>query len=143
MADPVMTRMTAAEFLELPETMHITQLIDGQVIVWRSQTLDTLSLIFARRSDGTVSIAPTDVYFDDFNVVQPDVLWISGANTRCIVVDGRHFKGAPDLIVEVLSPGTTRIDRKNKFDLYEKYGVHETFKSPLLGDIVVRPIFEG
>lgn len=66
------------------------------------------------------AIAPLDVYLDDFNFVQPDVL---------VVCDEKKIRdrifGAPDLVVEVLSPSTSVKDRREKKNLYEKFGVRE------------------
>ena len=66
-------------------------------------------------------IAPTDVVLDAYSVVQPDVF---------IVCDGgkiteHNIQGAPDLIVEVVSPGTEVKDRREKKRLYEQSGVKE------------------
>ena len=66
-------------------------------------------------------IAPTDVVLDAYSVVQPDVF---------IVCDGgkiteNNIQGAPDLIVEVVSPGTEVKDRREKKRLYEQSGVKE------------------
>jgi Uma2 family endonuclease len=65
-------------------------------------------------------IAPLDVYFDDYNFVQPDVF---------VVCDEKKIKnriyGAPDLVIEVLSPSTSLKDMREKKSLYEKFGVKE------------------
>lgn len=65
-------------------------------------------------------VAPLDVYLDDYNFVQPDVF---------VVCDERKIKdrvyGAPDLIIEVLSPSTSLKDKRKKKTLYEKFGVKE------------------
>jgi Uma2 family endonuclease len=66
-----------------------------------------------------------DVIFDDENTVQPDVFWISGANSLCKLGDDGYWYGAPDLVVEVLSPSTELRDRRDKFKLYQKFGVRE------------------
>ncbi len=67
-----------------------------------------------------VYVAPLDVYYDDYNFVQPDVM---------VVCDKKKIKdriyGAPDLIIEVLSPFTSLKDRKIKKGLYERFGVKE------------------
>ncbi len=76
-----------------------------------------------------VYIAPFDVRLADADepedeirtVVQPDLLVVCDPAK----LDDRGCKGAPDLIVEVLSPATTRKDLKEKFALYEKTGVRE------------------
>ncbi len=65
-------------------------------------------------------VAPLDVYFDDYNFVQPDVM---------VVCDQEKIKdrifGAPDLIIEILSPSTSLKDKREKKLLYEKFGVRE------------------
>lgn len=74
--------------------------------------------------------APFDVRFADkkkledkdiINVVQPDISVICDNNK----IDDRGCLGAPDLIVEILSPGTAKKDFNEKFSLYEKHKVKE------------------
>lgn len=131
MADVIRTGVTAAEFLALPETSQITELINGEIIVTPPTDAHQSivgAIYFALRSaypHGTYRIAPTGVHLDDQNVVEPDVFWISDANQGCRLIDGKYWQGAPDLVVEVLSPSTARIDRDAKFRLYEQYGVRE------------------
>jgi Uma2 family endonuclease len=73
---------------------------------------------------GLVNIAPIDVVLDEAAnlVVQPDVLFVS--KDRQSIVHNQVW-GAPDLAVEVLSPGTERHDRGEKIALYRRYGVRE------------------
>ena len=73
---------------------------------------------------GEWRVAPCDVYLDDLNVVQPDLFWVSPENQNCHLIDN-YWHGAPDLVIEILSPGTTRRDRDTKYSLYEKAGVRE------------------
>jgi Uma2 family endonuclease len=70
-----------------------------------------------------VFAAPFDVVFSDFDVVEPDLLYIS--RERASVLTERHVRGAPDLVVEILSPGTRRTDEITKRKLYERFGVQE------------------
>jgi len=75
---------------------------------------------------GAVSVAP-GVIFDSDNAVAPDVVWISSERlARVLDKDGKLHE-APDLAVEVLSPGTinTRRDRQAKLRLYSLRGVRE------------------
>jgi Uma2 family endonuclease len=74
---------------------------------------------------GKVAFAPVDVYLGVNNAVQPDVFFIANENAHCIKDDGVH--GAPDMIVEVLSPGNKNDDLIKKKHQYEKYGVKEYF----------------
>ncbi len=70
-------------------------------------------------------ISPLDIFFDGNNALQPDIVFISNENMN-IVKDGR-VKGAPDVIVEILSPGNKKHDTERKKPLYEKFGVKEYF----------------
>jgi len=123
-------RMTAAEFFELPETNQIIELINGELIVSPPPILDHQRLVFkfgklieSLMPDGEVFVAPVGVYLDEDNVPEPDVVWVS-AHSRCVLTKKR-IEGPPDLIVEVLSPGTERQDRKEKFEIYQRFGVRE------------------
>ncbi|MEW5768632.1 MAG: Uma2 family endonuclease, partial [bacterium] len=66
-------------------------------------------------------IAPTDVVFDEYNVVQPDVFVVCD---RAKITED-NIQGAPDLIVEVISPNTEVKDKREKKDIYERFGVRE------------------
>jgi Uma2 family endonuclease len=85
-----------------------------------------LHLLFAEfvrpRQLGKLVYAPADVVLADDNVVQPDLLFIANENVGII---RKQIYGAPDLVVEILSPSTLRHDRQNKLDLYARFGVKE------------------
>ena len=72
---------------------------------------------------GRLYPAPFDVLFTDFDVVQPDLLLICDNRKHIITPD--NVQGAPDLIVEVLSPSTSRMDWRDKRELYPLHGVRE------------------
>ena len=72
---------------------------------------------------GEVFIAPVDVVLSDFDVLVPDLLFISTA--RMHVLTQANVKGAPDLVVEVLSDGTRRYDETTKRKRYEHFEVQE------------------
>lgn len=76
----------------------------------------------ARASGGLALVAPLDVHLADHSVVQPDVLYISPAQRG---IAQRWVEGAPDLLIEVLSPGTFRRDRGDKLALYAQSGIRE------------------
>jgi Uma2 family endonuclease len=73
---------------------------------------------------GIVAVAPLDVILDAGRslIVQPDVVFVSKERTS-IIRD--QVWGAPDLVVEVLSPGTAAHDRTEKLGWYRQYGVRE------------------
>lgn len=72
---------------------------------------------------GELRIAPYDVYFDENNIFQPDIILIANENTPKIAERG--FFGAPNLIIEILSPSNARFDKEEKKPVYEKFGVKE------------------
>lgn len=72
---------------------------------------------------GTVYVAPFDVVLSDTDVVQPDVLFISRAREHMVTDD--NVRGAPDLVIEILSPSTADRDLGYKHDLYGRHGVLE------------------
>lgn len=77
----------------------------------------------AERDLGCCFIAPVDVLLSDIDVVQPDVLYI--AKARQGIVTEKNIQGAPDLVMEILSPTSKSMDRDIKRKLYEKFGVRE------------------
>jgi Uma2 family endonuclease len=81
----------------------------------------TLFHVFLRGKSCRPFIAPTDVVFDDENVVQPDMVVVCDPNKLA----GANIQGAPDLIIEILSPATNLRDRRKKKALYERFGVKE------------------
>ncbi|MBX9784478.1 MAG: Uma2 family endonuclease [Chitinophagaceae bacterium] len=74
---------------------------------------------------GECVTAPMDVFFDDRNALQPDILFISKENLS--IVNKGKIKGSPDLIIEVLSPGNKKHDTERKKAIYEKFGIKEYF----------------
>lgn len=127
------SKMTYQDLLRLPEDLLRHELIEGEHIVSAAPTLRhqrvAFNLAFAisafvrPRALGEVFMAPVDVLFSQFDVVEPDVLFVSKANAPRL--RERHVEGAPDLAIEVLSPSSARIDKVRKLRLYERHGVRE------------------
>lgn len=124
-------RFPAADIWDAPDNGKRYEVIDGELCVssppdWKHQlTLNNLNVrvtvwVQARRL-GYVVTAPTGVVLDDENGVQPDLLFVS--NERAQIITRRGVEGAPDLVVEVLSPSTERRDRGLKLHRYAKAGV--------------------
>jgi Uma2 family endonuclease len=88
------------------------------VVLLLSRLLDQI----ANANGGLALPAPLDVHLADHSVVQPDILYISAAK---LGIAQRWVEGAPDLLVEVLSPGTVRRDRGEKLALYAESGIRE------------------
>ena len=72
---------------------------------------------------GTIYLSPLDVYFSDTDTYQPDIIFIS--KDRLHIIGEKKIEGAPDLIIEILSPATAYYDLRIKKDTYEKSGVKE------------------
>jgi Uma2 family endonuclease len=126
----IQTKMTAAEFLQRPETNRHVELIDGEIVVsapkasHQRASFESAKHIEIIAPHGIVFQAPQDVYLDESNVVQPDVMW-NGPDSQCILIDDSYWRGAPDLVLEILSPSNAAHDKRVKFQLYEKHGVRE------------------
>jgi Uma2 family endonuclease len=116
----------------MPEDNLRREVIDGELQVnpspdWHHQRLAlkvAAMLEAAARGSGVANIAPLDVRLSAFDSVQPDVLFIRNERLGIIADDGR-VTGAPDLVVEIVSPSTASIDRVRKFALYFRSGVAE------------------
>lgn len=122
--------ITSDEFALLPETMTPTQLIEGELIVSPSPVPSHQKKIFRLaklvdrlKPNGEVILAPMDVELDEYNTFQPDIFWVA-ENGKCIETE-TGYKGAPDLVIEVLSDSTARLDRGKKFRKYQEHGVRE------------------
>lgn len=72
---------------------------------------------------GIFFVSPVDVFLDNKNAVQPDIVFVSNQNKSILKEDAIY--GAPDLVIEVLSPGSKKFDLDKKKKIYEKFGVKE------------------
>jgi Uma2 family endonuclease len=89
-----------------------------------------------------VFIAPCDVFFSEHNVVEPDIFFVSRG--RHATIERQLIRGAPELVVEVLSPGTTRRDRLAKRQLYAQFGVdHYWLVDPMTRSIEIYVLKNG
>ena len=95
--------------------------------MWHQKVSSNLGFIlreYVRRNNlEVVVLAPMDVVLSEVNVVQPDILFVS--NERRGIITEPNISGAPDLVVEVLSPSTADRDRGLKLELYTRFGVRE------------------
>jgi Uma2 family endonuclease len=80
-----------------------------------------LRLHVEERRLGEVLFAPIDLILGETTIVQPDLLYLDPG--RAGLVSDRGIEGAPTLVVEILSPSTTVIDRATKTQLYARHGV--------------------
>ncbi len=108
------------------------ELLFGRLYVMSSPTLvhQAMIIVLARHFDdiaqasgGLAYAAPLDVELADHSIVQPDVIYLSAE--RLGVARPHRMIGAPDLLVEILSPATARRDRGEKLMLYAESGIRE------------------
>jgi Uma2 family endonuclease len=126
-------RLTYDDYCLLPNDGKRYEIIDGELFVTPSPRTVHQKVVtnlcyyltdFTKKKElGEVYVAPFDVVFSRFDVVEPDVLYISKA--RASVLTEENVQGAPDLVVEVLSETTADIDRTTKLKLYARFGVQE------------------
>ena len=114
---------TLAEVINNVIYMSPAPLFNHQDVLSNLHT--TMNFYIRENKLGKCLVSPLDVFFDNKNALQPDIVFISHENMS-IVKDGK-VRGAPDLIVEVLSPGNKKHDLERKKPVYEKHGVKEYF----------------
>jgi Uma2 family endonuclease len=127
--------MTVADLEAMPDDGNRYELFEGEIIVSRAPGLPhqrVLGNIFAAIKDylkqnpiGEVLLTP-GVIFDEFNSAIPDAAFISNQSRRAFG-SGDRITGAPELMIEIVSPGheNARRDRVAKRQVYGKYGVKE------------------
>lgn len=127
---PQRVRYTYEDYAKTPDDVRY-QLIDGELILSPSPTFYhqrisavlfvELRLWAESNGAGEVVSAPMDVYFTETDLAQPDILFIS--EERMHIVEDRYVRGAPDLVIEILSPSTSGLDLGAKMGLYALHGV--------------------
>jgi len=125
-------RWTYEEYARLDDEQRY-EIIGGELLMapapdmyhqeWAGELYQRIVAHVRARRLGKVYFAPVDVVFDAQNVVQPDLLFIASANLSIIKAPGVF--GAPDLLVELISPSSVRRDRYLKKGLYARFGVKE------------------
>jgi len=123
---------TESDYFRLPETNQIVELSEGRLIITPapkpkhqkiSLNLSFLFITYIRlQKSGELAYAPIDVRLWEGNVRQPDIAFMSNEHLDRIT---EELWGVPDLVVEILSEGTTKEDRINKFFEYLRAGVLE------------------
>lgn len=144
-------KATVEDYKKLPEGAPF-ELIEGHLVKEPSPEylhqkvsmyLSSEMHQFVKAEDlGEVLAAPIDVYLDQENVFQPDILFIAKENLSLIEKDGIH--GPPDIVIEILSPSNAYHDVSTKLRIYEKYGVKEYFiADPLSKDVTRYSLVKG
>ena len=125
-------RYTYDDYLKTPDDKRY-ELIEGELYMTPSpitnhqrisRKIEFLLEKFVTENElGEIFDAPYDVYFDDENVVQPDILFIS--KDRLNIIGDKNLQGAPDLVIEILSESNAYRDLIQKKKLYARHGVKE------------------
>ncbi len=123
--------LTYDDYLALPNDGKRYEILEGELTVTpapstKHQTASgnlfvLLSQYIKERDLGKLFHAPIDLMLESTSVLQPDLLFVSQAR-RHIITD-RAIEGAPDLVVEILSPTTSRTDRVTKAQIYARHSV--------------------
>ncbi|HEX9786059.1 MAG TPA: Uma2 family endonuclease [Opitutaceae bacterium] len=122
--------LTVEDYRATPEGSHY-QLVEGELlmapspsrfhqeIIWNLVRI--LDRYLQQHPCGKAFVAPFDVYLTEHDVYQPDVIFVSNERAHILADDGAH--GAPDLVIEVLSPSNAQLDKKRKRSIYAQAGV--------------------
>jgi Uma2 family endonuclease len=121
------------DYASMPEDGNRYEILDGELVVTASPVLRhqrvsrdlgfLLHAHVAAHDLGEVLYAPVAVILDRHTIVEPDLVFVSKA--RSAILEGRYIEGAPDLLIEILSPSTAARDRGAKAKLYARLGVTE------------------
>ena len=130
------TLVTYEDYCNLPEDERY-EVIGGELIMVAaprrvhqasSRNIGTpLDMYVKTNRLGEMYYAPTDVILSDINVVQLDILFVSNARSHILADEG--IRGAPDLVIEILSPSTAQLDKVRKRELYARVRVPEYWQA--------------
>ena len=145
MATNTQARLTYQDYFDLPESEDRYELIDGELYMAPTPIPEHQIFVYylakvieefvTRYRLGRMIISPQDVVLSDDIVVQPDIMFVSNESLH-IIKWGHYVQGAPDLVVEVLSPSTERFDRTIKRERYANFGVREYWIADIVGRTV-------
>ena len=129
----ISTKFTYEDLEAIPPDRNRYEIVDGELIVTpapiplHQRILGNLfGLIWTHVRQhrlGEVYQAPLDIVFSPGTVLEPDLIFIR--QSRLHIIGEKHLTGPPDLVVEVLSESTARLDRDVKPKQYALYGVPE------------------
>ena len=125
-------KFTVKDYMSTPEGTRY-QLLDGEMILAPSPTERHQAILgelfialhqYTREYNlGRTWLAPLDVVLSNYDVAQPDILFVS--NDRSGIITAANIQGGPDLVVEIASPSTAQYDRGYKQALYGRHGINE------------------
>lgn len=117
-----------ADFYQIHEIIGGEKIMAPAVVPYHGSIIVKLAcefeMYFRQHQNGYVFADDVDVHFSDDSIYKPDLVVVSKENENIINWD-KAIYGVPDMVVEVLSRSTMKIDLTVKKDTYEKYGVKE------------------
>ncbi|MBI4164348.1 MAG: Uma2 family endonuclease [Acidobacteria bacterium] len=132
----ISTKFTYEDLQAIPQDRNRYEIVEGELFVTPApiplhqriagNLYAELRQHIRKHSLGEVLMAPVDVVFSDSTVLEPDIVYVSRA--RQDIIGEKNLSGSPDLVVEVLSPSTQRLDRRVKPKQYALYGVPEFWR---------------
>ncbi len=128
--------VTYAEYKALDvDDNYLYELLDGELVQKAvpsprhqkvlAELYDVVKAHVKANQLGTVLFAPVDVFLNEYNAPQPDLVFVSKARESLITNDG--IMGAPDLVVEIISPSSLRRDRFDKMRIFKRFALPEVW----------------
>ena len=147
-------KLTGADYLRLTPPSHRGvryQLIEGELVkmagandahqVFIGELYIEVRTQTRALGLGETRLPPFDVYIDEHNTFQPDLLFVSGERRH--IIASRGVTGAPDLVVEVLSESTRQRDLNVKLPVYARNGVREMLAVDLQAETIAKYVGDG
>ncbi|HEX9653737.1 MAG TPA: Uma2 family endonuclease [bacterium] len=121
------------DYLLLPDDGNRYEIIEGELFMAPAPSIKHQDNLFElgvrirefvkKKKLGIVFLSPCDVVLSNTSIIQPDIVFVSKEN-RGIITE-KNIQGAPDLVIEIISPNTAERDLVLKKKLYAKHGVKE------------------
>jgi len=125
--------LTYQDYINLLEDGNRYEVINGELIMVAAPNTGhqfvsgniyfELYRFIQKRKIGKILDAPVDVLLSESNVVQPDIFFVSKENSK--IVTEKNISGAPDMVIEIISPSTAYYDLLEKKELYAVHGIKE------------------
>jgi Uma2 family endonuclease len=126
-------KLTYVDYEKMPADGFRHEILEGEEYMTPAPNLDhqtavgnTFRLVanhVSAQKLGRVFVAPTDVVLSKHDIVEPDVVFVSVKHLS--ILSEKNIQGAPDLVIEILSPSTAAEDRGRKLTTYDRTGVNE------------------
>lgn len=130
---PKELQFTYADYIDFPEDGKRYEILEGRLLMVPSPFVPhqrisfNLSLYLGayvkEKKIGEILCAPCDVVLSEINVVQPDIVFVSKKNSGIVAED--NIKGAPDLLIEIISNSSKKNDEATKKRIYAQSNVLE------------------